>query len=121
MNKKYIILGLVIAGVVGAVYFYNKNKKTPNINNSNTNTNTNQSNLLATKEQANEIIKTFSDMGTPIQAEKINYFIDLYTKEIPKSLHPKILALVKKNFSEWTEQDRNDFRVFQEKIINKLK
>jgi len=60
-------------------------------------------------------------MGTPIQAEKINYFIDLYTKEIPKSLHPKILALVKKNFAEWTEQDRNDFKVFQEKIINKLK
>ena len=27
MNKKYIILGLVIAGFVGAVYFYNKNKK----------------------------------------------------------------------------------------------
>jgi hypothetical protein len=121
MNKKYIILGLVITGVVvGAVYFYNKNKKTSNTNNSTTNTNNNQSDL-ATKEQANEIIKSFSDMGTPIQAEKINYFIDLYTKEIPKSLHPKILALVKKNFAEWTEQDKNDFKVFQEKIINKLK
>jgi hypothetical protein len=118
MNKKYIILGLVITGVVGAIYFYNKNKKISNTNNSENNTNQSD---FASKQQANEIIKSFSDMGTPIQSEKINYFIDLYTKEIPKSLHPKILALIKKNFSEWTEQDRNDFKVFQEKIINKLK
>ena len=111
MNKKTIIIGLIIAGVViaGGVYLYNRNKS-------------NATTIpMASESDALEMIdildkKDNSNMST----EKISKFVKLYISNIDKNLHSKLKSVLSKKESDWTSQDKLDASILINKVIKPL-
>jgi flagellar basal body-associated protein FliL len=129
MNKKKIIIGLIIAGVVvgGAIYFYKKNKKAPKKDSDNEQTNNKETNnkeigAEVTEKDAIEIVDLINKRDTPYTAEQSKLFIDLYLANIlKKDTHEKIKALLSKKESEWNTEDKLTFLILSDKVLKTFK
>lgn len=124
MNKKKIIIGLIIAGVVvgGAIYFYKKNKKAPKKDSDNEETNNKETGAEVTEKDAIEIVDLINKRNTPYTAEQSKLFIDLYLANIlKKDTHEKIKALLSKKESEWNTEDKLTFLILSDKVLKTFK
>jgi len=104
MNKKTIIIGLIITSVViaGGIYLYQRNK-------------------VVTDVDAMEVIDVLNKRDTPFSADNSKLFVDLYVKNIKKDTHAQIKTLLSKKESEWNSQDKRAFRILLDKVLNPLK
>jgi FtsZ-interacting cell division protein ZipA len=128
MNKKKIIIGLVIAGVVvaGGIYLYRRNKKSTSEKNTDTDASKRVENPqveMATEKDATDIVDLINKRDTPYSAEKTKAFVDLYVKNISKENHEKIKAILttKTKESDWTSQDKLIMLELITKVTNKMK
>ena len=118
MNKKKIIIGLLITGVVvgGAIYFYNRNKKALKKDSDNKNVNSE-----VTEKDAIEIVDLLNKRDTPFNAEQSKLFVDLYLANITKKdTHEKIKTLLSKKESEWNTEDKLTFLILSDKVLKVL-
>ena len=115
MNKKTIIIGLIITGVVvaGGIYLYRRNKKANEVVVKDPN--------AVTEADAIEIIDSLNKRDTPLNAEQSKVFIELYVANIKKDTHQQIKSLIGKKESEWTTQDKLTFLILLDKVLKPLK
>jgi hypothetical protein len=75
MNKKTIIIGLIITGVViaGGIYLYQRNKKAKKVVVTDPN--------AVTDVDAMEVIDLLNKRDTPLSADNSKLFVDLYVKK----------------------------------------
>ena len=77
---------------------------------------------MATQKDAQDVLNVLQKSdSTPYTLKQINDFIDLYTKNIDKNLHSRILIVVNKKESDWTPQDKLDINVLREKVVTPIK
>jgi hypothetical protein len=76
---------------------------------------------MATEKDAIEVADILGKKDSPMNTNQMKYFIQLYTQNIDKDLHSKIVPIVTKNESSWTTQDKLDFDKFKELVLVKLK
>ena len=115
MNKK-IIIGLVVAGVVivGWVYLYNLNKKNAEIKKPVT-----DNKNLTTQSDATDFLDLFVKRGNkPYNPNQIKKYVELYTTNIDKDLHKRLMIALTKKESEFNTQDKLDITVLNEKVDN---
>jgi hypothetical protein len=112
MNKKTIIIGLIITGVVvaGGIYLYRRNKKAQE----------QQANVV-TEADAMAVLDALNKKDTPLSATQSKMFVDLYISKIDKPTHQKILTAVQKKESDWTLQDKLNFAILLESVLVNLK
>ena len=114
MNKK-IIIGVVIASLVigGGFYLYSRNKKKKyeaNIKSS-----------MATESDAIEfadLLKKRSDEDIP--TESMIKFTELYTTNVSKDLHKRIVAIGSKKESDFNTKDKLDMAIISTKVLKPL-
>lgn len=107
MNKKTIIIGLIITGVViaGGVYLYNRNKSYKKIR-------------MASESDAIEMIDILDkNDNSKMSTEKISKFVKLYTSNIDKNFDAKLKSVMSKKESDFTTQDKLDALILIEKVI----
>ena len=110
MNKKYIIGGVVLLGlIVGGVYIYNK-RKLAELNKN-----------VVTEKDALEIVALLGQRDTPFSAEQMKAFVPIYVANIKKDTHNEIKGLLNKKESDWTIEDKVTFLTLLQKVINPLK
>lgn len=113
MNKKTIIIGLIIAGVViGGGFLYYNHKKKNDLLNSKSN--------MASKSDALLVADILGKKDTPLKAEQINQFVQLYTSSIDSDSHKKIVLALGKKESDWTSQEKLDTLPLSEKVLMKM-
>ena len=115
MNKK-IIIGLVVAGVVivGWVYLYNRNKKNAEIKKPVT-----DNKNLTTQSDATDFLDLIVKRGNkPYNPNQIKKYVELYTTNIDKDLHKRLMIALTKKESEFNTQDKLDLTVLKEKVTN---
>jgi hypothetical protein len=115
MNKKTIIIGLIITGVViaGGIYLYQRNKKAKKVVVTDPN--------AVTDVDAMEVIDLLNKRDTPLSADNSKLFVDLYVKNIKKDTHAQIKTLLSKKESEWNTQDKLTFLILLDKVLKPLK
>jgi hypothetical protein len=109
MNKKTIIIGLIITGVViaGGIYLYQRNKKAKEV--------------VVSDVDAMEVIDLLNKRDTPLSADNSKLFVDLYVKNIKKDTHAQIKTLLSKKESEWNTQDKLTLLILSDKVLKPLK
>ena len=109
MNKKIIIISVIVGvAIIGGVYLYNKNKK-----------DTEEKNNLATQKDATDIMDLIVKRGNkPYDANQIKKYVELYTTNIDKDLHKRLMIALTKKESEFNTQDKLDITVLNEKVDN---
>ena len=112
MNKK-IIIGIVVAGLViaGGVYLYNRNKKAKDTKNN-----------LATESDAIAFLDDYlkRDLDKTFSLDKTKDFVQLYTANIDKDLHKRLIVLIGKKESEFNSKDKLDLIIVKEKVMQPL-
>jgi hypothetical protein len=110
MNKKVIIISVVVVGLaVGIAYLYNKRKKAELTKDQ------------VTEKDALEIVTILGEKDTPFSAEQIKAFVPLYVANIKKETHNQIKALLSKKESDWTLEDKVTLALLVQKVLNPLK
>ena len=110
MNKKVIIISVVVVGLaVGIAYLYNKRKKAELTKDQ------------VTEKDAIEILELLNKKDTPLTAEQSKSFVDLYVTNIKKETHEQIKSLLSKKESDWTVQDKLTFVTLLTKVLTPLK
>ena len=109
MNKKIIIISVIVGvAIIGGVYLYNKNKK-----------DTEEKNNLATQKDATDIMDLIVKRGNkPYNPNQIKKYVELYTTNIDKDLHKRLMIALTKKESEFNTQDKLDLTVLKEKVTN---
>ena len=109
MNKKIIIISAILGvAIIGGVYLYNKNKK-----------DTEKKNNLATEKDATDIMDLIVKRGNkPYNKNQIKKYVELYTTNIDKDLHKRLMIALTKKESEFNTQDILDVTVLGEKVKN---
>lgn len=115
MNKKTIIIGLIITGVVvaGGIYLYRRNKKAKEVVVTDPN--------AVTEADAMEVLDLINKRDTPLSAENSKLFVDIYVKNIKKDTHAQLKTLLSKKESDWTTQDKLTFLILLDKVLKPLK
>lgn len=112
MNKK-LIIGIVVAGLViaGGVYLYNRNKKAKDTKNN-----------LATESDAIAFLDAYlkRDSDKTFSLDKTKDFVKLYTANIDKDLHKRLIVLIGKKESEFNSKDKLDLIIVKEKVMQPL-
>jgi hypothetical protein len=112
MNKK-LIIGIVVAVVViaGGVYLYNRNKKAKDTKNN-----------LATESDAISFLDAYlkRDLDKTFSLDKTKDFVQLYTANIDKDLHKRLIVLIGKKESEFNSKDKLDLIIVKEKVTQPL-
>ena len=115
----YSFVGSVATGLTASIVltpFKNKILKEGETGSTKQNTN------MATQKDAQDVLNVLQKSdSTPYTLKQINDFIDLYTKNIDKNLHSRILVVVNKKESDWTPQDKLDINVLREKVVTPIK
>jgi len=107
MNKKIIITSVIVGvAIIGGLYLYNKNKK-----------DTEKKNNLATEKDATDILDLLVKRGNkPYNRNQIKKYVELYTTNIDKDLHKRLMITLTKKESEFNTQDKLDVVVLNEKV-----
>jgi hypothetical protein len=115
MNKKTIIIGLIITGVVvaGGIYLYRRNKKAKEVVVTDPN--------AVTEADAMEVLDLLNKRDTPLSADNSKLFVDIYVKNIKKDTHAQLKTLLSKKESEWNTQDKLTFLILLDKVLKPLK
>jgi tRNA G18 (ribose-2'-O)-methylase SpoU len=115
MNKKTIIIGLIITGVVvvGGIYLYRRNKKAKEVVVTDPN--------AVTEADAMEVLDLLNKKDTPLSADNSKLFVDIYVKNIKKDTHAQLKTLLSKKESDWTTQDKLTFLILLDKVLKPLK
>jgi hypothetical protein len=115
MNKKTIIIGLIITGVVvaGGIYLYQRNKKAKEVVVTDPN--------AVTEADAMEVLDLLNKRDTPLSADNSKLFVDIYVKNIKKDTHAQLKTLLSKKESEWNTQDKLTFLILLDKVLKPLK
>ena len=106
MNKK-LIIGLVVAGLViaGGVYLYNRNKAIQKQKN------------MATESDATDFLDLNVKRGNqPLNPNELKDFVNLYTANIDKDLHKRLMVIIGKKESEFNSKDKLDLTILKEKV-----
>ena len=114
----YSFVGSVATGLTASIVltpFKNKILKEGETGSTKQNTN------MATEKDATDIVNLLGKRDTPYNAEQTKAFVTLYKKNIDKNLHAKLLSVVNKSESSWTEQDKVDFNFLLNKVIREIK
>jgi len=121
MNKKIIIIGLIVTGVViGGLYLYKKRNKSSE-NKSSENKSSDIKKNMATEKDAIEIVDLISRNYNKPSVEYIKEFVTLYVSNIDKETHEKLKSILTKKESDWTTQDRLTSLILTEKVIKPVK
>jgi hypothetical protein len=115
MNKKTIIIGLIITGVVvaGGIYLYRRNKKAKEVVVTDPN--------AVTEADAMEVLDLLNKKDTPLSADNSKLFVDIYVKNIKKDTHAQLKTLLSKKESDWNTQDKLTFLILLDKVLKPLK
>ena len=96
MNKKIIIIGLIVTGVViGGLYLYKKRNKSSE-NKSSENKSSDIKKNMATEKDAIEIVDLISRNYNKPSVEYIKEFVNLYVSNIDKETHEKLKSIFTK-------------------------
>jgi hypothetical protein len=112
MNKK-LIIGVVVAGLViaGGVYLYNRNKKAKDTKNN-----------LATESDAIAFLDGYKKRDDKnFSVDETKDFIQLYTANIDKDLHKRLIIILGKKESDFNTKDKLDLSIIKEKVTEPLK
>lgn len=115
MNKKLVIVAVIVG--IAVLYFYNKNKKTSEPNKS-----PNESNNtgMATEKDALELADKLKEKNKPLPNDKMSKFVEQYKNNIDKKTHTGLMTLFSKQKSELTSEDNLYTSTFNEKVLKPL-